>query len=216
MTSKYKAVVFDMDGTLIHSMYAWRDSFLRFMKKYSLDVPQGLAGVPESTCSAAVDHLLPQMQGRMNRREIIDEMIALVEEEYATRVEPRADIYALLKRLRQEGYRLAVATATPMRYAITALRRLGFEPYFDLMVSCDEIGYPKGTPEFFVGVAEQLQVKPEECVMFEDALYAIRSAKKAGMCVCAIEEYYSWRDRESIIRESDRYIACYQDLLEQK
>ena len=215
MISECKAVVFDMDGTLIESMYAWRSAFIRFANKYDLEMPEALYGVPESTCDAAADHFLEMLAGRMTREEIIDEMIATIDGEYATRVRPRTDIFRLLDRLREKGYILAVATATPMKYARTALVRLGFEPYFEMMLSPDEIGCGKWQPEFFVRVAEKLGVKPEECVMFEDALYAARSAKKAGMHVCAIEEYYSRSGQEGLRWEADRYIACYADLLDE-
>lgn len=215
MISRYKAMVFDMDGTLIHSMYAWRSAFIGFMRRHSIEPPEALRGIPESTCYAAMDALMPQLEGRMTRQEVFQGMLDCIDEEYATRVQPKEDIYRLLGRLREEGYSLAVATATPLRYAMTALKRLGFEPYFDLIVSCDEIGYTKAKKEFFTEVADRLHMRPEECVMFEDALYAIRSAKQAGMRVCAIEEYYGWRDKDAIRDEADRYIACYADLLDE-
>lgn len=216
MKSGYKAVIFDMDGTLICSMYAWRDAFIRFIRKYSLKVPEVLHGIPESPCGIAADYLETQLKGRMNREEIIKEMLYLIDEEYATRVQPKEDIFRLLDRLQKEGYLLAVATATPLRYALTALRRLNFDERFEFMTSCEEIGYEKSNPEFFRSVARRLRVQPEECIVFEDALYAVQSAKKAGMYVCAVADYYAWRDREEIKKNADRYLACYADILDEE
>ncbi len=214
MRSRFKAIVFDMDGTLIDSMWAWRGIYREFIREHNLIMPEEMRGTPEFPCGRAARMLLEQLDG-MTYEETLEDMYKLVDGHYRQDVEAKPGALAFVRHLKKAGYRVAVATATPLRYANNALRRLGFEGLFDLVVSREEIGLSKKEPEFFTRVAAQLQAQPGECVMFEDALYAMRSAKAAGFAVCAIEDYYAWREKDEILALPDRYIACYQDLLEE-
>ncbi len=214
MTSKYKAIAFDMDGTLIDSMYAWRGVFREFIRNHGFTMPDEIVGVPEYPVGWAAK-LLEDQLGDMTVAEAIEEMYRLVDAHYATDTCARPGAMELVKRLKEEGYTLAVATATPLRYANTALKRLGFDGLFDLVVSDEELGAGKGETVFFTRLADMLHVKPEEILMFEDAYYSIRTAKEAGLGVCAIEDYYAWRERDQIRALADRYISCYADLLEE-
>lgn len=218
MTSTYKAMIFDMDGTLIDSMYAWRGVFREFLDKYELQTPAELVGVPEYpvgwTAKLVADQLA-KLPEPMTVGEAVEEMYRMVGAHYATGTLARPGAIEFIERLKEHGYIVAIATATPLRYADIALKRLGFDGMFDLVVSNDEIGMGKQDERYFGWVADKLGVKMEECVIFEDAVYSIRAAKKAGFKVCAIEDYYAWRDKEEILSLADRYIACYADLLEE-
>lgn len=213
-TSKYKAMIFDMDGTLTDTMFAWRGVFREFIKKHGLTVPEQLEGVPEYPGSWAAKLWMDQIPER-TLEDVVGELVHMVDWHYANDAQVKTDAPELVRRLREKGYKLAVATATQLKYANTALNRLGYTEMFDLITSVEEIGVGKNSPEFFKRVAERLGVQPEECVMFEDALHAIKSAKQAGMRVVAIEEYYSWREREEIRALADRYLTCYAELLEE-
>lgn len=217
MISKCKAVIFDMDGTLIDSMYAWRGVFREFIESNGFKTPDELIGVPEYPVGWAAKLLkdqLAEMPEPMTVPEAVEAMYKLVDEHYATDTQARPGAIEFVKRLRKSGRQTAVATATPLRYANTALKRLGFEGLFDLVLSDEEIGMGKQEEGYFKWVADQLGVKMEECLIVEDAAYSIRTAKKAGFAVCAIEDYYAWRQKEEIQSLADRYISCYADLLE--
>lgn len=213
-TSKYKAIIFDMDGTLTDSMYIWRGVFKDFIRIHNLRMPDKLVGVPEYPLGWSADLLMEQLPDR-TREEVGQEMLGLVNQHYATDARVKTDAPELVQRLREKGYILAIATATQLKYANTVLTRLGYDQMFDLIVSSQEVGVGKDQAEFFVRVAGMLGVRPEECVMFEDALHAIKSAKAAGMTVCAIEDYYAWRQKDEIMKTADRYLTCYRELLDE-
>ena len=213
-TSKYKAIIFDMDGTLTESMYVWRGVFKNFIRKHNLKVPEKLEGIPEYPLGWSADLLLDQLPGR-TREDVVLEMLDLVDYHYATDVQVKTDAPELVRRLREKGYKLAIATATQMKYAKTAIKRLGYESMFDVILSTHDLGVGKDKAECFERIAGILGCKTEECVMFEDALHAVKSAKAAGMAVCAIEDYYAWRQRDEIKSTADRYLTCYRELLEE-
>ena len=219
MISRYKAVIFDMDGTLIDSMYAWRGVFREYIRNKGLRTPEAIVGVPEYpvgwTAKLLVDQL-EKLTPPVSYEEAVEDMYKLVNAHYASDTEARPGAIEFVKRLKERGMIVAVATATPIRYAGTALNRLGFDGLLDLFVSDEEVGCGKGDEAYFQRVADRLGVKKEECLIFEDAAYSIRAAKKAGFAVCAIEDYYAWRDKEEIRSIADRYLSCYADILEEK
>ena len=218
MISRYKAVIFDMDGTLIDSMYAWRGVFREYIRNNGFGVPEQIVGVPEYPVGWAAKLLKDQLEvldTPVSYAEAVEDMYKLVDAHYASDVEVRPGAIEFVQRLKDRGCLVAVATATPLRYANTALNRLGFGNLFDLVLSNEEIGLGKSDEAYFQRVADSLGVKKEECLIAEDAVYSIRTAKKAGFAVLAIEDYYSWREKDEIRALADRYIACYADVLEE-
>ena len=218
MISRYKAVIFDMDGTLIDSMYAWRGVFREYIRNNGFTVPEEIEGIPEYPVGWAAKQLKDQLEALnppVSYEEAVEDMYKLVDAHYAVDTEARPGAIEFVKRLKERGMVVAVATATPIRYAGTALTRLGFDGLFDLFVSDEEVGCGKNDEAYFQRVAAMLGVKKEECLIFEDAAYSIRAAKKAGFAVCAIEDYYAWRDKEEIRAIADRYLSCYADILEE-
>ncbi len=218
MISRYKAVIFDMDGTLIDSMYAWRGVFREFIRENGFTTPDEIVGVfdyPVGWAARLLEDQLAAMKEPMTYAEAVEAMYRLVDRHYAADTEARPGALEFVKRLKARGMKVAVATATPLRYANTAMKRLGFEGLFDLVVSDEEVGCGKNQEEYFVRVAERMGMKVEDCLICEDAVYSIRKAKAAGFAVYAIEDYYAWRDKDEIRALADRYLTCYQDLLEE-
>lgn len=218
MILKYKAVIFDMDGTLIDSMYTWRGVFREFIREQGLEMPEELVGVPEYPVGLTAQKLADQfaaMEKPMTYAEAVEAMYRLVGRHYAADTEARPGALELINRLRANGTKVAVATATPLRYANIAMKRLGFDGLFDLVVSEEEVGCGKSNKDYFKRVADMLKVDVVDCLIVEDAVYSIRQAKAAGFAVWAIEDYYAWRDKAEIRALSDRYLACYEDVLEE-
>lgn len=218
MISRFKAVIFDMDGTLIDSMYAWRGVYREYIRNHGFDMPMEIVGIPEYPVGWAARLLKDQLEALdppVSYEEAVEAMYKLVDDHYAADTEARPGAKEFVFRLKERGKKVAVATATPLRYAETALNRLGFDGLFDLVVSDEEVGCGKNSEAYFKWVAERLGVKAEECLIVEDAAYSIRTAKKAGFTVCAIEDYYAWRDRDEIRALADRYLSCYADILEE-
>lgn len=102
-----------------------------------------------------------------------------------------------------------MATAAPRALCTQALARFDMLKYFDFVTDSYEMEMHKGQPEYFLRVAERLGAPASECWVFEDAVYAMRGAKAAGMRVCAIEDYTAQAHREEILELADAYIVDY-------
>lgn len=217
MKLDFKAAIFDMDGTLLNTMPYWRLTMLEYVLHHQLPILQDMVEVMFHTSSRGLikknarrlgienldyDAMVHEMEGYMNRHYLYD----------ANLKEP--GVPAFLDLLRERGVRMCVATGSPREYACNGLRRLGIIDYFDFVTDNYEIPLRKEQPEYFVAQSERLGVAVSDCVVFEDALYAMRSAKAAGMRVCAIEDDTQSADKPEIMALADWYIHAYRDLVD--
>ena len=216
MTYDFDAAIFDMDGTLLDTMPYWRLTGLEYLLAHQLPRFPDMLEKMFTTSSRKLirdnaerlgipdldfDAMVHEMEGFMNRHYLDD----------ANLKDPLVPEF--LTRLKACGIPMCVATGSPRQYARNGLYRLGLLNFFEFVTDNYEVPLTKDKPEYFVNLAKRLGVLPERCVVFEDALYAMESAKAAGMRVCAIEDDTQAADREAIKNIADRYIISYRELL---
>ena len=144
---------------------------------------------------------------------MVGELEEFMNRHYLHDAKRRENVPELLEKLRGMGKPMCVATGAPRQYARNGLSRLGILKYFEFVTDCYEFGMNKSQPEYFEEAARRLGTKPERCVVFEDALYAMKSAKAAGCRVVAIEDSTARLQRDEIRAIADRYIQNYSELL---
>lgn len=217
MKKCYDAAIFDMDGTLLDSMRYWRYTTLEYLLAHRLPVkPEDLL-VMQDTSSRKLLFEIAARDGFEigTRKEVVTELEGYMHRHYQHDVALKNDnVRELLRRLKDSGMKLCVATAAPREYACTAFRRLEILDFFEFVTDIYEFGMEKTRPEYFDIVAKRLGTTAEKCVVFEDALYAMKSAKGAGCAVVAIEDITARNDREEIIRTADVYVKDYSELWE--
>lgn len=111
-----------------------------------------------------------------------------------------------LRQLSRAGVKLAVATGLPQKLYEPCLKKNGIYDLFDVLCSTDDMARGKESPDIFVHCAAQLGVAPEQCLVFEDVLSAVRSAKRAGMTVYGVYDKYSQHNMEAIKKIADGYL----------
>ena len=211
------AAIFDMDGTLLDTMRYWRYTTLEFLLAHQMPVRNEDLLRMHSTSSRKLlfeiagregidigtfETVVPELEGYMNRHYLHDCHLKDV------------SVPDFLQCLRDSGIRMCVATGSPRAYARNGLKRVGILDCFEFVTDNYERGdgICKDRPEYFVHVAERLNTVPERCVVFEDALYAMKAAKAAGCQVVAIEESTAG-NLDQILEIADRYIHSYQELM---
>jgi len=145
--------------------------------------------------------VVAEMEGYMNRHYLYDANLKC------------PSVPAFLEKLKRQGVRMCVATGSPRAYARNGLRRLGLLDYFDFVTDNYEGALTKDKPGYFDALLARLGVTRERCWVFEDALYAMESAKASGLRVCAIEDDAQLADRASIRALADVYIRDYAELM---
>jgi 16S rRNA pseudouridine516 synthase len=211
----FDAAIFDMDGTLLDTMPYWRYTTLEFMLAHRLPVPDALLTRMYRTSSRRLVMEVSEQNGLgLDRQAVIAEMEGYMHRHYLCDASLKCpSVPAFLEKLRAAGVRMGVATGSPRRFAGDGLRRLGILDYFDFVTDNYEGPFTKDKPEYFLRLAKRLGAAPERCWVFEDALYAMESAKACGLRVCAIEDDTQLADREAIKALADVYIRDYAELM---
>ena len=185
-----KAVIFDMDGTLLDSMPAWNHSSQICLAPYGVTVTRedirSLEGKTQLQFLTYFAEKYPQI-GKTGP-ELMEEFDALMEKRYREIAVPRPGIFALLDHYKAKGIPMCVASLTDRRHCEKALAYHGLLPYFSFMLTAHEVGRSKRHPDIYLQSAEKLGCAPEDILVFEDAPYAAETAKKAGFQVCGVKE----------------------------
>lgn len=178
-----------MDGTLVDSMPIWKALGRNYLEARGLHPTQEqLAVMSPMTMLEGAAYLMDTFGVQGPPERIIGEMEAIMEDHYRTDIPLKPGAADYLAALKAAGARLCVATATAEPLARTCLERLGVAQYLDFILSCETVGAGKTRPDVYLEAARRLGSAPGDTAVFEDALYAARTAKEAGFYVVGIPE----------------------------
>ena len=182
-------IIFDMDGVIVDSEKYWRNPEFGFVKEIfdSLDDEENrkLIGMPITET-----YILLKSQNKINMTE--KEFIGLADKDaliiYKERTSLLPNIKKFIKQAKKEGFKLAIASSSPMNWIDMVIERFDLEKYFEQIVSAIKAeckGKPE--PDVFLYTAKQMNKKPENCLVIEDSENGILSAKRAGMkCIALV------------------------------
>lgn len=180
--------IFDMDGTLVDSMAYWQDLEREFLVKKG--ITQGLDEILEQTKPMTLQEsstlFIERYHVEGTPEQLAAEMDAIMEEHYRTDILIKPGVKEYLDKLQAQGVAMCVASATPRHLVQICLERLGLAHYFSFLLSCVEVGAGKNHPHVFLEAARRLGCAPAEAAVFEDAIYAVRTAHAAGFHVVAV------------------------------
>lgn len=214
---KIRAVIFDADGTLVDSMPMWNGITYEYAQFKGVYAPPGLSKTLNALCleqCAAYYRDVLGVSGTVDS--IMAEIVDLAKERYRTSVPEIAGAADFAAALKSRGIHTAVATASDLETLWPALERLSIAPNIDVAESCTTIGKSKEWPDIYLKCAADFGAAPEECVVFEDALYAVRTAKKAGFFVVGVyDPTHTPEERAEFTALCDRCIPDYRTLLDE-
>ena len=215
---RLQSAIFDMDGTLLDSMHIWDDLGVNMLRRMGYEPePDMQEKVMVMTLRESAEYCKETYHMPETVEEIMDLTIAEVEDFYTNHVEARPGVKKFLSLLKMEGVWMYVATNTDRRLAELALKHAGIRDYFRGILTCGEVGVgKKDGPEIYERCLTRLQSNKKDTVIFEDAVHAIRTAKKAGFRVCGIYDPSAEADQEEIKALSDYYILSFEEMFETK
>ena len=197
---KINGAIFDMDGTLVDSLMLWDVLWDTFGERF-----RGGAFRPTVESDKAVrTMLLRDAMEYIHKEYALGEsgaqLLAVANERierfYEKEVELKPGAREFLQYCRENGVRMAIASATEKRLVDVAVRHCGIEEYFDVILSCSEIGKGKEHPDIYLLAADRLGTEIGETCVFEDSLTAIRTADSIGMKTVAIYDRYNYGHSE--------------------
>jgi HAD superfamily hydrolase (TIGR01509 family) len=183
-----KAVIFDMDGTIVDNMHLHADAFAVFAERHGLPplTPEDRARLDGRRNSEIFPILFRRDVPREEWVAYEEEKEGLYRELSRGRLLPMKGMQMLIDRLRASGVPIALATSAPALNVAHTLDELGLASAFSIVVRGDQVPRGKPAPDVFIEAARQLGVAPEDCLVFEDAPMGVAAAQAAGMRVVAL------------------------------
>lgn len=214
MLNNIKAVLFDLDGTLVDSMSMWKEIDVDYLKKFGLPVPETLQQDIEGLSMYQTAVYFKETFGIPDSlEEIQNTWNTMAYDKYTNEVPLKPAVREFLELLKSKQIPCGIATSNSRVLTEAILRSHQVDEYFSVMMTGDEVTKGKPDPQVYLKAAEKIGVDPKECLVFEDIPFGIMAGKRAGMTVCAVEDVYSMKDTEEKIRLADFYIKSYEELL---
>lgn len=191
-----KAVIFDMDGTLIDSQPIWYQVSTDFFQQNGFPVTMDdMIKLTGSPVAKLVDYVL-QTHGQKDkeRAQLIMGLMDYAVSEILAAKPLMPNVKDVLAQLKQQGIKMAVASASPRNMLQGIVDSCGIAEYFDYLASAEELDYNKPHPAVYLHAAQQLGVNPTECFAVEDSVLGMISGKAATMKTVVIPAQAEWDD----------------------
>ena len=195
-----QAVIFDMDGVLIDSEPFYLKNIREFLERYGGHVDESLMKAIAGASRARTWRLVAQMWKEKAEAEEVERIFRA---EYGPHHAPYREVMfpevpELLKRLREKGLTLAIASSSSDESIGNMMRETGISQYFSLTVSGQNFRESKPNPEVYLYTLSRLGLPEEACIVVEDSTYGIQAAKRAGLQVAARrDERFSFDQSEA-------------------
>ncbi|MCH4891107.1 HAD family phosphatase [Acidaminobacter sp. JC074] len=214
MIKDYTAVIFDLDGTLVDSMWIWEQIDIDYLKEKGHELPEDLQKEIEG-CSftETAQYFKDRFKIEDDIETIKARWIEMSKEFYAEKIVLKKGIQELLDLLREKGIKMGIATSNSRELAESVLVNNKINDYFEVLVTSCDVKKGKPEPDVFLKAAELMRVSPEECLVFEDTHAGVLAGKSAGMDVIAIYDALSEEYMEEIKASADHYLMCYSELV---
>lgn len=211
-----KAIIFDMDGTLLDSLSVWADSDREFITGLGLeyDGRHSLA-MKRMHFDSACEYLVKEFSLPFSAEETGKKILEIVEEHYIKVVPLKDGAEEFLAAAHKAGIKMCVATSNKRSLAEASLKAKDIMDYMEFVITSDEVGCGKESPEIFLKAAELLGAKPERTVVFEDSIHAVLSAKSAGFKVVGVYDKLCPEEFEEIEKYADRSVKSFNELLKE-
>lgn len=213
LLSRTKAVLFDIDGTLIDSMPVWDDLGARYLISIGVTPEADLGKILyPMTIEEGVGYLKSHYHLPQEPSEIRAGLMNLFARFYREEVPLKEGVAGTLKKLSALRIPMVLTTIGEPELEEAALCRLGVRQFFLHMYVCSDYQTSKKESRIYEIAASDLKLEPGNCLVVEDVLQAIRAANRAGFLTVAVEDAASLADRNSLMAEADLYVRRLSEL----
>lgn len=180
-------VIFDMDGVLADTGPVHYKSWKMLAEEIGVNFDREFF---EETFGQQSIPITRKLVGEKPSRKKVEKWSDLKEKYYREMVkdklEPLPGVISLLKKLKKEGFKLAVGSSGPPENVELLLKSLDIKHYFDVIITAADVSETKPAPNVFLKAAEKIDLKPENCLVIEDAPVGIEAAKRANIKTIAL------------------------------
>ncbi len=206
--------IFDMDGTLVNSMTYWERLAGEYLAKKGVSAIPGdlMERIKPMTMTESAALFLEEFRLPGTAESVAAEMNAMMDDHYRRDIPLKDGVADYLQMLKGRGVQMCVASATAQPLMEACLGRLGVLDCFAFLLSCEEVGVGKTRPDVYLASADRLGASPGEIAVYEDALYAARTAKAAGFCVVGVYDDSAALHWKELAALSDETICDWRNI----
>lgn len=210
-----EAVIFDLDGSMVDSMWMWRAIDIEYLGRFGITLPENLQACIEGM---SFSETAVYFKERFDLPDDLDTIKAdwnrMAWDKYTYEVPVKDGVTELLQYCMDHGIKVGIATSNSRELVENVVKARHLDQYFDcIMTGCD-VAKGKPAPDIYLAVAKELNVSPENCLVFEDIIPGIQAGKAAGMRVCAVYDKYSEHQDAEKRTLADYYTYHFKELME--
>ncbi|MDF2840017.1 MAG: family phosphatase [Clostridia bacterium] len=214
MLQDIKAVIFDVDGTLVDSMWIWKQVDIDFLARREIELPVDLQKDIEGlSYTSTAEYFKERFKLPDSVEDIKEEWRIMADDLYQNEIPLKAGVIEILKLIRDKGLKIGIATSNSRELVETMMKRHQIEEYFDSIRTSCEVARSKPFPDVYLKAAEDLAVEPECCLVFEDTIAGATAAKAAGMRVIAVYDKLSEESRPHLEQLTVGYIMDFHEFI---
>lgn len=210
------SVIFDMDGTVIDSMQMYKDIRIEILEDMGITLSEKEREVLDGVSQWEIPRILNDIRDEQIDEEYFVHIInTRLRDNYRQGFPLKKGVEKFLDYLDDKGIKYCIATASKNIQATSVFTKLGMLDRFEFVITTSDVARSKRFPTIYKEAAIMMGTTFEDTFVFEDALYAVNTAKDAGFKVVGIADDYFTKSRAEIISKADYFIEDYDDLMQQ-
>lgn len=213
MFNDIEAVIFDLDGTLIDSMWVWEKVDEEYFARFNIEQPKEFNSEIEGrSFRETAEYFKSRFKIPRSIEEIEDDWNRMAWDKYEHEVPLKKGVMKFLQFLKKNKIKMGIATSNSRELVELVTKANGISDFFDYICTATEVQKGKPEPDIYLKVAKGLNKNPKKCLVFEDVVNGIIAGKRANMKVCAVYDESSKESTTKKIKYADYYVENFTDI----
>ena len=215
MKNTFDAVIFDLDGTLIDSMWAWDKIDEMYLGQFGVQAHEfSEADIEGMSFTETAQYMKKRFKIEDDVEKIKADLNKMALEFYKSQVPLKKGVLEFLDYLEAQGIKMGIATSNSRELVDVVLEAHHIRDKFKAICTSCEVEKGKPYPYVYEKAAKDLDVEPGRCLAFEDVPNGVLAAKRAGMTICAVRDRQNKEVEERLRQEAHFFVEDYTQIIE--